>query len=155
MADGWSKYQKTGITRAQKATAQGVISTLEGPVPYKVGDYLCIGVKGERWPQPGFRFEGASAVFERVSGPDEQGYTSYRKTALVLAQRQDGAFSAELAAGTTIDGKAGDWLIHEGSSTWIVDADVFAASYKIAGVRHIGLITSGQESTPKHHLGTD
>ena len=123
---GWREYRKAALTRARQAREAGTIDTLEGPVPYAVGDYVCIGVTGERWPQTRERFESS---FDLVSGPDRYGLLSYRKRGTVSAQRQPGAFSVGLADGTVLSGKAGDWLVRDASGSWVVDAAIFAASY--------------------------
>ena len=126
----WRRYRKVAPIRAIRATAPGRIDTLEGPVPYRVGDYLCVGSMGERWPQSGSHFEGPGAIFELVAGPDAEGYFLYRKTLAVEAQRQPRAFSTPLRDGTVLAGKMGDWLVREGTSTWVVDADIFARTYE-------------------------
>jgi hypothetical protein len=125
----WHQYRKTAQTRAKIAQAAGVCKTLEGPVPYAEGDYLCLGVKGEEWPQQKARFE---SVMIRVSGPDSNGYAAYRKSALVEAQKMRDAFQTRLANGTTISGKAGDYQVRDAGGTWVVDGEIFTASYELA-----------------------
>jgi hypothetical protein len=125
----WHKYRKTAKTRAKVAKTAGVCETLEGPVPYAPGDYLCIGVKGEQWPQQKARFE---SVMTRVDGPDAEGYSTYSKAALVEAAKMSAAFEARLENGTMISGKAGDYQVRDAGGTWVVDAGIFEASYEAA-----------------------
>lgn len=130
MDTSWTRYRKGALTRARLADAPGVVETMEGPVPYESGWFICLGVLGESWPLPPWNFEGPKAVFARVSDPDAQGYAGYRKTTEVEAQQQHEEFSTTLLEGAVIHGRPGDWLVREGSLTWIVAADVFAASYE-------------------------
>lgn len=62
---GFVPYRKHAVTWARKLHTPEIIETLEGKVLAQAGDYLCVGAQGERWPQPGARFE---AVYERVEG---------------------------------------------------------------------------------------
>jgi hypothetical protein len=47
---GYKEYTKTAPTWAKPAEEDGTIDTLEGPMKYKKGDYLCVGPNGDRWP---------------------------------------------------------------------------------------------------------
>ena len=124
---GWREYRKAVLTRARQAREAGTIDTLEGPAAYAPGDYICGPRRdGEQWPQTRERFEKS---FDLISGPDRYGMFSYRKRGTVSARRQPDVFSAELADGTVLSGKAGDWLVRDASGSWVVDAAVFAESY--------------------------
>ena len=123
---GWGEYRKAALTRAKQTDGAGTVDTMEGPATYVPGDYICVGVAGERWPQTRERFERS---FDLVAGPDAEGLSSYRKRGTVSAQRQPAAFSVEIANGTVLSGKAGDWLVRDASGSWVVDAGIFAASY--------------------------
>ena len=123
---GWGEYRKAVLTRARQARDTGTIDTLEGPVAYVPGDYICVEVTGERYPQKREQFEKS---FDLVSGPDRYGLLSYRKRGTVSVQRQPGAFSVKLADGTVLSGKALDWLVRDASGSWVVSATIFAASY--------------------------
>lgn len=63
---GFQPYQKHSITWAQPLSEARVIKTLEGPVRAEAGDYLCVGIKGEQWPQPRQRFEAQYEAVEEV-----------------------------------------------------------------------------------------
>lgn len=54
---GFTAYRKHQVTWAKRITERSVIATREGNVVARPGDYLCIGVEGETWPQPAARFE--------------------------------------------------------------------------------------------------
>lgn len=54
---GFRPYGKHQITWAKKITKAMRVPTLEGDVMAQPGDYLCIGPKGEPWPQKAARFE--------------------------------------------------------------------------------------------------
>jgi hypothetical protein len=57
LRSGFRPYRKHQITWAKKLNRPMRIPTLEGDVMAQPGDYLCIGPKGEPWPQPSDRFE--------------------------------------------------------------------------------------------------
>ena len=54
---GFRPYRKHQITWAKKISKPLLVHTLEGDVTAHRGDYLCIGPKGEPWPQEASRFE--------------------------------------------------------------------------------------------------
>lgn len=62
---GFKPFQKHQLTWAKKLDFPMVINTVEGDVNAKAGDYLCVGIEGEQWPQNGDRFE---ANYVRVEG---------------------------------------------------------------------------------------
>jgi len=64
--DGFRPYRKPEITWARKIERPRVVHTLEGDVIAEAGDYLCLGPKGEPWPQKPDRFE---RHYERVPVP--------------------------------------------------------------------------------------
>lgn len=57
LRSGFQPFRKHQITWAKKVTRPLRLPTLEGEVTAQPGDYLCIGSKGEPWPQPASRFE--------------------------------------------------------------------------------------------------
>lgn len=57
LRSGFRPYRKHQITWAKKVNRPIRVHTLEGDVTALPGDYLCIGPKGEPWPQPASRFE--------------------------------------------------------------------------------------------------
>lgn len=54
---GFAAYRKHQITWAKRITTRTTINTREGAVVARPGDYLCIGIEGETWPQTSSRFE--------------------------------------------------------------------------------------------------
>jgi hypothetical protein len=50
-------YRKASITWAKMIDQPMIVNTLEGPVSAEAGAYLCVGAKGEQWPQLRARFE--------------------------------------------------------------------------------------------------
>ena len=47
----WKKYRKKPVViNAKKATQITIIDTLEGQMTAQPGDYIIIGVKGEKYP---------------------------------------------------------------------------------------------------------
>ena len=50
-------YSKFAVTWARKLDQPMMVNTLEGPVSAQKGEYLCVGAKGEQWPQLRERFE--------------------------------------------------------------------------------------------------
>ena len=47
----WKRYRKKPVViRAKKATQITYIDTMEGTMKADVGDYIIIGVKGEKYP---------------------------------------------------------------------------------------------------------
>lgn len=63
---GFQPYQKHSVTWAQPLKEARLIKTLEGPVQASAGDYLCVGINGEQWPQPRQRFESQYEAIEKV-----------------------------------------------------------------------------------------
>ena len=57
LRSGFQPHGKHQITWAKKIEKPIRVPTLEGEVMAHPGDYLCIGSKGEPWPQPAARFE--------------------------------------------------------------------------------------------------
>jgi hypothetical protein len=63
LLQGFKPYHKHQVTWAKKLPIPMVVHTLEGDVQAHAGDYLCVGINGEQWPQPATRFE---KNYERV-----------------------------------------------------------------------------------------
>jgi hypothetical protein len=54
---GFRPFGKNQVTWAKKVSKPIRLHTLEGDIIAQPGDYLCIGSKGEPWPQKADRFE--------------------------------------------------------------------------------------------------
>lgn len=49
--ESWAKYKKKSPVWAKQIDKPFSVDTLEGDdIAGKAGDYLCVGVEGERWP---------------------------------------------------------------------------------------------------------
>lgn len=64
LLQGFKPYRKHQLTWAKKLSFPMIVQTLEGNVHAKAGDYLCVGIDGDQWPQPAARFE---RLYEQVS----------------------------------------------------------------------------------------
>lgn len=134
----YETYKKTGLTRARKLTQAdyaltgGNIQTLEGPASFKPGDYLAIGVKGEKYP---IRAETMANTKVIVGEPNHEGWADYETTTTVKAAQIDRAFGVK-RQGTdeTIYGKPGDWFVDSGKRQFIVEQEIFRQTYtKVQG----------------------
>lgn len=129
MSLNWQRYRKITPTRARLLTEEdhrqrsGVIQTLEGPKSFVVGDYLAADRKGE-WP---IKAANIQANYERVSGPDAEGWMIFRSTEIREAVQMTEPFVAD-----GLQGKAGDYLVRSGGSTWPVDREIFEEAYRRA-----------------------
>ncbi len=63
LLQGFEPHRKHELTWARKISMPITVHTIEGDVQAHVGDYLCIGIDGEQWPQPASRFE---RLYEQV-----------------------------------------------------------------------------------------
>ncbi|MGH9047599.1 MAG: PGDYG domain-containing protein [Acidimicrobiales bacterium] len=113
------------------AGSDGMLETLEGPVPYARGDAVVTGVGRERWPIP------REAFFERyesqpptVSGADGR-YVSRPNTLFAVQLTDDEAGSpVTTTSGGVLVGKAGDWLVQYAAGDFgVVDQQIFADTY--------------------------
>jgi hypothetical protein len=128
----FSIYRKTALTQARLLTQAdyearaGFIQTLEGALSFEVGDYLARGSAGEEWP---VRATTILATKIPVSQPDAQGWVAYATATQVQAVQILEPFQVYRENGELFSGKAGDYLIDDGTSQWIVDQEIFKATY--------------------------
>lgn len=127
-----------GVTKAMKkrvsvpvvfATQNGICETLEGPVPYSVGDAIMTGVQGEHWPITRAHFDQMyEAEGSCVFGQDGM---YVKKPIPVLALQLVEPFSVDLSNGGRLNGNAGDWLLqYEPGKYGIVQAAIFDKTYE-------------------------
>ncbi|MBZ0294602.1 MAG: hypothetical protein K8L99_18705 [Anaerolineae bacterium] len=64
LLQGFKPYRKYQVTWAKRLVLPMTVHTLEGDVHARAGDYLCMGLDGDQWPQPAARFE---RLYEQVS----------------------------------------------------------------------------------------
>ena len=102
-----------------------IVDTREGPVQARAGDAIVTGAFGEHWPVRRARF--ADKYREIAPGR----FVSLPLKVLAIAM--DAPFAVLLAdGGTTLNGKAGDYLVDYGDGTLgIVAAAIFAATYDV------------------------
>lgn len=122
------RYRKTALIEARQLSRQdyihrrGVIRTLEGPVPFKAGDYLARDRKGQ-WPISRSRME---RTYRRVSAPDRQGWARWQSLEVREACQMSKPFTVD-----GLHGKAGDYLVRGGGHTRPVDQELFRATYTL------------------------
>ena len=113
--------------KVEFAKEDGVIKTKEGAQPYKIGDALMTGTKGERWPIP-------ASVFKETYEPVDKSAGLYsKKNVEVLARQMNEAFTVNVSwSNAPLAGKPGDWLVQYGKGDFgIVDRQIFKETYKI------------------------
>lgn len=130
----YQKYRKIAPVQVRTLTEedyqqrQGVVFSLEGPVRFQPGDYLAKGILDEEWAMSQ---EGLLSNYEYVTGPNEQGFTTYRpKSNVRWACQMPEPFSIRRRDGTILKGKAGDYLIRLEDRARIVDRTVFEKSHE-------------------------
>ncbi len=132
------EYRKTATTRARPLTEKdfknrgGVIQTKEGPVAFRVGDYLAVGIEGEEWPISKDTMERTRKIKTTETGKDGVVWGVYVNTNKVRAVQINAAFSVTLKNGSLINGNAGDYFVYDGQSCWITAQNIFEHSYALA-----------------------
>ena len=126
----FKRYRKVTLTIARPLTQEdyerlgGIIQTLEGPAPFRVGDFLARDAKGE-FP---IRCEVIERHYTPRAAASSGGWTSYE----LLETRE----AAQVEAAFTLNGhtgKPGDYIVRHGQHHWIVDQDIFLTSYALVG----------------------
>jgi hypothetical protein len=121
------RYIKTVEVFVTFAAKDGSINTLEGEVPYLVGDAIMTGVRGEHWPIERKNFD---EWYRAVVG--KLGY--YLKSKTVLAKQMHCAFRVPVTTNepTYLTGKAGDWAVQTSpGNLGVVSAEIFDKTYKL------------------------
>lgn len=128
ISDGAKCYIKTIEVSVTFAVKDGFLATLEGYVPYSVGDALMTGVQGERWPIERKKFE---EWYRAVKGKPGIFY----KIKSVLAKKMEHAFRVPITKDekTFLIGKAGDWAVQTTlGHLSVIEDKIFKQSYQIA-----------------------
>jgi hypothetical protein len=108
----------------------GIIPTLEGPVSFEVGDYLCHGAANDFWPVSAEKFHATKSYVEGQPVPLAGQYAMYTTRGSVTAEQVNEPFATELDNGELLKGKAGDYRVRdEAGHEWVVDRDIFEATY--------------------------
>lgn len=122
-------YRKNTITWARVLSTEdanllgGVIETREGPKDFKPGDYLAKDELGQ-WPikQEKMKSDYVLSVYSDERFPGYYGYKCIRKR---VAEQQDKDFEID-----GLKGKAGDYEVSDGVSSWPVAKEIFESSYE-------------------------
>lgn len=113
-----------------KLPTPGIIETLEGPVPFEVGDIICKGwVEEELWPMTPQKFEQYKLEIEK---PIKDDWGKCENKNFVYALRIPISFTIDLGNGKPVTAKANDLLIYDEGSAWPLAAHIFPKSYKLA-----------------------
>ena len=122
----FQNYRKTTPTRARVltevdyATCGGLMKTNEGVTPFLPGDYVGKDALG-LWPIP---IEKVRSDYDRVGPVDNEGFVSFVSRDVRRAMQLKGPFAIN-----GLTGKAGDYLVRNGKSAWIVDGELFERTY--------------------------
>jgi hypothetical protein len=120
-------YRKITKTRARPLTEKdyqargGTIQTIEGPATFKIGDYLGRDDKGE-FP---IRRAKVERDYQQITLPDASGWAEYMPLDVREAAQVNEPFELNGQ-----HGKAGDYIVRGSDSQWIVDRELFEASYR-------------------------
>ena len=136
-AHAWFFAKKTRPIWAKRLTEDQVVTTLEGKVTAKKGDFICRGEAGENWPQAAKTLEARYTPTQTV---DEKGWRRYEPrpdAEGVMAAQVSHTFSV-VATWGRLSGKAGDYVLKNRRDrdvaypvdVWVVDRNLFAATYE-------------------------
>ena len=105
-----ARFVKDEVVDVKFATADGELTSREGPNRFRAGDALISGSTGERWSVSRDRFD---AKYIPVPPTPSGGGGRYRSRPVpVLAMQMEEPFSvARTAGGDLLCGAAGDWLV--------------------------------------------
>jgi hypothetical protein len=136
----WFHAKKTRPIRARQVTEPQQIQTLEGTEEVPAGAYLCRGEAGDLWPQSAERLQEKYQATDEVDAEGWRRYVPHPDNQGVLAARVEHPFTVETSWGT-LHGKPGDYLgknfedrdVAHPSDVWIVDRNLFEATYEPSG----------------------
>jgi hypothetical protein len=130
------RYRKVGLTWARPLTAEdyqalnGLIPTLEGPVRFEVGDYLCHGAHNDFWPIQAEKFLATKEYLTGQPEPAEGEYAMYSTKGTVQAEQLFEEFETELGSGEKLKGRPGDYRVKDQAGhEWVVAQLIFETSY--------------------------
>ncbi len=135
-AGTWFHARKTREIWVRRLERDETISTLEGPLQAKAGDFVCRGAGGELWPQKVQDVERKYLVTETTEGPWRK-YVPRPDAEGILAARIDHPFVVQATWGQ-LSGKAGDFLaknfrdrgVRYPADLWVIDRALFDATYE-------------------------
>lgn len=128
---------KTKAIQARRLDRDETVSTLEGPVKAKAGDFLCRGEAGELWPQSAESLEKRYTATDDLTSDGWRLYAPKADAEGAMAAPVTHAFSV-VATWGKLHGKAGDYVLKQFSDrgepypqdVWIVDQSLFRATYE-------------------------
>lgn len=123
--------KKAGRVEVRFARQPGTVQTLEGNVPYREGDALLTGLKGEQWPVARERFFANYNALPGLTPGDDGPYEKKPILAYAL-QCEEESCSIKIHSGATLSGKHGDWVLeYEDGDHGIVAEDLFHDMYEV------------------------
>ena len=133
----WFHAKKTRPIWARRLEQAERVQTIEGEEDVPAGNYLCRGEAGDIWPQSAERLETKYVATDEFASDGWRKYVPHPDALGVMAARLKHPFSVAAKWGD-LQGKAGDYLVknYEDGDTpypddvWIVDADLFEATYE-------------------------
>ena len=107
------------------ATDDGVIDTLENPVPYKKGDYIMTGPTGEQYPI-------GPETFNKLKSDNGDGTASPKKIVkLCKLADHNGEVTLQYNGAKLAYNKDVDIIVRHGAGDYgVVKRDIFAQTYK-------------------------
>ncbi len=133
----WRPARKTKCLWGKVVQQTQTVTTLEGELTAKEGEYLCRGVNGEIWPQ---NAETLLAKYEAISEFDNQGWQKFcprSDAAGVMAAQLRHPFTVSTNRGA-LAGQPNDYLVKHAADerveypddVWPVAQDVFELTYE-------------------------
>lgn len=110
------------------------VKTPEGTLHAEPGDYLCRGIQGEHWPQKAAKLQEKYSPSGEVDSDGWERFDPKPDSAAVEVARVYEPFRI-IAQWGELTGKSGDYVVRSAADpidTWIVDRDIFEASYELS-----------------------
>lgn len=126
--------RKTKPLWAKKVEVKQEISTLEGRLEVRPGDYLCRGIHGEYWPQKQVKLLDKYVPTDEFDVDGWQRFDSKPDVAPVEVAQIETDFRVTAQWGE-LKGKSHDYVVRsttDPTDIWIVDKAIFEASYEIS-----------------------
>ena len=148
---GWKKARKTKEIFARKLEKDVIVPAIEGPENAKKGDWLCMGIDGELWPQNELtllkKYDKLAPVKKtlkvKYADGEEISYNDFYVFKPKLEKEKmfvqiPNSFVVHASWGV-LNGKKGDYLckwFDDGldpdlQDVWIVDKDIFKRTHEI------------------------
>ncbi|MAD79454.1 MAG: hypothetical protein CMJ50_01240 [Planctomycetaceae bacterium] len=139
-AGTWFHAKKVRPIWAKSVDKQQTVKTIEGEETVSAGDFLCRGEIGEIWPQTAAKLQQKYNATGEVDNDGWEKYVPNPDAKGVWAAQLDHTFQVHASWGV-LSGKPGDYLVKGYDDTdvdypediWIVDKDLFGATYEKVG----------------------